>query len=551
MEQANAVPRESATPAARQSPWAPLSSPAFRALWLATLVSNTGAAMQAVGAGWLMTALSPGALLVALVQTATMLPMFLLVLPAGVLGDILDRRKLLIFSQCWSLLSASLLGVITLAGGVSPNSLLLLTFALGVGTALQTPPFQAIVPELVPRERMPSAVALNSMGVNIARAVGPAVGGVLISMAGVGSVFLLNAVSFLFTIIVLWRWKRPPTVSKLPPEHFFPALRIGWRYARQNAQLLAVLVRAAVFFAGAAALWALLPLIGKQKLESGPHGYAILLSCLGIGAVSAVFTLPKLRDKVSADTVVIGSSVAFAVATAVAAVSDRFHVVAAFMMIGGWAWLACLSTFNVTAQFAIAEWVKSRGLAVYQIAFFGALALGSIVWGQVAAATSLETTLLIASAAIVLGCLTAGKFKLASPRDLQPALYWPEPHVLLEDAFNRGVILTTIEYDTDPADASAFLDAIRDLASTRRRNGAYRWGVYEDMAKPGRFVEQFLSDSWLEHLRHHERTTSADQAAQERVKALHRGPTPPRVAHWAAPGPIANSNSKTSTFRSS
>ena len=189
---------------------------------------------------------------------------------------------------------------------------------------------------------------------------------------------------------------------------------------------------------------------------------------------------------------------------------------------------------------------------MYQIAFFGALALGSIVWGQVAAATSLETTLLIASAAIVLGCLTAGKFKLASPRDLQPALSWPEPHVLLEDAFqSRRDPHDDRVQDTDPADASAFLDAIKDLASTRRRNGAYRWGVYEDMAKPGRFVEQFLSDSWLEHLRHHERTTSADQAAQERVKALHRGPTPPRVAHWAAPGPIANSNSKTSTFRSS
>ena len=415
MEQANAVPRDSATPAARQSPWAPLSSPAFRALWLATLASNTGAAMQAVGAGWLMTALSTDALLVALVQAATMLPMFLLVLPAGVLGDILDRRKLLVFSQCWSLLSASLLGVVTLAGWVSPNSLLLLTFALGVGTALQTPPFQAIVPELVPREHMPSAVALNSMGVNIARAVGPAVGGVLISTAGVGSVFLLNAVSFLFTIVVLWRWKRQAPVRKLPPEHFFPALRIGWRYARQNPQLLAVLVRAAVFFAGAAALWALLPLIGKQKLESGPNGYAILLSCLGIGAVSAVFTLPKLREKVSADSVMIGSSVAFAVATAVAALSDSFHVIAAFMMIAGWAWLACLSTFNVTAQFAIAEWVKSRGLAMYQIAFFGALAVGSIVWGQVAAATSIETTLLIASAAIVLGCLTAAEVQACKP----------------------------------------------------------------------------------------------------------------------------------------
>jgi hypothetical protein len=249
-----------------------------------------------------------------------------------------------------------------------------------------------------------------------------------------------------------------------------------------------------------------------------------------------VFTLPKLREKVSADAVTVGSSVVFAVAAAVPALSDDFRVIAAFMAIAGWAWLACLSTFNVTAQFAIAEWVKSRGLAMYQIAFFGALALGSIVWGQVAAATSLETTLLISSAAMVLGCLSAAKFKLAYPRDLQAVSYWPEPHVLLEDAFNRGVILTAIEYDTDPADATAFLEAIDELASTRRRNGAYAWGIYEDIEKPGRFVEQFLTDSWLEHLRHHERMTVVDRAVQERVNAFHRDATPPRVMHWAAPG---------------
>src|SRR5262245_14802392 len=242
----------------RQSSWAPLSFPTYRTLWIATVASGVGSAMQAVGAGWLMTTMSPSPVLVSLVQAATMLPLFLLVLPAGVLGDIVDRRRLLLFSQWWSLAAALLLGLLTHAGITSPGLLLLFTFALGIGTALQTPALQAVVPELVPREGLPLAVALNSMGMNIARAVGPAVGGILIAAAGAGSVFLFNGVSFLFMIVALWRWRREPRVHKLPPEHFFSAMRTGWRYTRQNPQLLAVLVRAAVFFGFAAALWALL-----------------------------------------------------------------------------------------------------------------------------------------------------------------------------------------------------------------------------------------------------------------------------------------------------
>jgi MFS family permease len=529
---------DSSSATARPSPWAPLSFPTFRALWIATVVSNIGAAMQAVGSGWLMTSMSPSPLLVALVQAATMLPMFFFVLPAGVLGDILDRRRLLILAQLWSLASALALAVITLTGWISPWLLLLFTFCLGMGTALQTPPFQAIVNELVPRDRMASAVALNSMGLNIARALGPAVGGVLIAAAGPASVFLFNAVSFTFVIVVLCRWKRQPRAQKLPPEHFFSAMRVGWRYTRQNPQLLVVLIRAAAFFAFAAALWALLPLIGKQKLESGPNGYAILLSCIGVGAVVAVFTLPKIRERISADALTVGSALLFAVATAAPAIFDSFYVVAGFMVVGGWAWLACLTTFNVAAQFAIADWVKSRGLAMYQIAFFGALALGSIAWGQVAAATSVTSALWLASGALVLGCLMATRFRLESGggRDLQPALSWPEPHVLLTDTASRGVILTTIDYQVDPADREAFLRAMLDLKSVRRRNGGYRWGLYEDVERPGRFVEHFLTDSWIEHLRQHERLTVSDRAIQQRANAFHKDAAPPRVTHFAAPG---------------
>jgi MFS family permease len=529
----------SARPAAiAPSPWAPLSYPTFRALWLANVASDIGGAMHGVGAGWLMTAMSPSPLIVAMVQAATMLPMFLLVMPAGVLGDILDRRKLLIFALAWSLVGAFLLGIFTLVGWMSPWILLFFTFTLGIGTALATPPFQSIVPELVPRDQLTSAVSLNSTGVNIARAVGPAVGGLLISLAGPASVFLFNAVSYLFTIFVLWRWQRAPRLDKLPPEHFFAALRVGFRYARRNPQLQTVLVRAMAFFFSATALWALLPLIGAQKLEGSPNGYAILLSCLGVGAVSAAFTLPKLRTKISPDAITVGAAFAFASATLISALSDNFYLIAVLMIAAGWGWLASLSTFNATTQLAIAEWVRGRGLAMYQIAFFGCQAIGSMVWGQVASATSIPTALLIAAGGLVVGSAAALRFKLAGAGklDLQPSLHWPEPRVVLEDTADRGPVLTTVEYEIEPAKTGAFLGVLQALKASRLRNGGYGWGVYEDVSQPGRYIEHFFTDSWVEHLRQHQRTTLADKAVQDKVNAFHNGPTPPRVSHLAAPG---------------
>lgn len=529
-----------------ESAWAPLSFPTFRALWLANVASDVGGAMHAVGAGWLMTSLSPSPLIVALVQAATMLPMFLLVMPAGVLGDILDRRKLLIFAQLWSLVGALVLGLLTLAGWMSPLILLALTFTLGIGSALATPPFQSIVPELVPRDRMPGAVSLNSMGVNIARAVGPAIGGVLISSAGVAWVFLLNAASFLFVVFVLWRWKRQPRVSRLPPEQFLPAMRTGWRYARRHPQLQAVLARAAAFFIFATALWALLPLVGKQVLANSSNGYALLLSCLGVGAVLAAFTLPRVRTRLSPDALSLLAAVLFAAATGVTAMAQEFAIVAVAMVVAGWAWLASLSTFNVTAQLVIADWVKGRGLATYQIAFFGCQAIGSVIWGQVATMSSVPTALGAAAVGLLAGCASALKFRLARPGDLnlQPSLHWPEPLVLIDDASERALVLTTVEYRVSPADVPAFLVALRGLEQTRRRNGSFDWGVFEDMEQPGRFVEQFLSESWTDHLRQHERTTESDRLTQEAVNRFHQGDGPPRVTHLAAPSPGADTRTK-------
>lgn len=521
----------------RQSPWAPLSHPTFRALWTANLVSDIGTAMHAVAAGWLMTEMAPAPLIVALVQAATMLPMFLLLLPAGAMGDIFDRRRLLIMAQTWSLAGALLLGVVTIAGWISPVSLLLLTLLLGVGSALATPSFQSVVPELVPRENLPAAVSLSSMGVNIARALGPALAGVLISTAGAGVVFFVNAASFVLTIIVLVRWKRQARVNTLPAEPFLAALRTGWRYAAHNEGFRSVLIRSASFFSFAAALWALLPLVGAERLDGG-NGYAILLSCLGIGAVVGALTLPKMRLKLSSDRISFIAVSIFAVATIVTGLVDNFYVIALAMLPAGWAWLANLTTFNITARFSIADWVMSRGLALNQMVFFGCQAVGSLLWGQIAQVTSVYIALTTAGAAMLIAMLTGLRFKLITPAktDLQASRHWAEPIVFLKDANERGPVLTLIEYEIKSTEAARFLAAIQALAGSRERNGGYGWSVHQDMGRPGRYVEQFFSHTWLEHLRQHERTTLADKVLQDAVNAFHTLPEPPRVSHLAAPG---------------
>ena len=517
-------------------PWTPLSQRTFRALWLANLVSDIGTAMHAVGAGWLMTQLAPSPFIVALVQAASTLPMFLLLLPAGALGDILDRRRLLIFALCWSVLAALLLGFATVAGWITPALLIWFTLALGIGAALAVPSFQAVVPELVPRDLLPAAVSLSSMGVNIARAAGPALAGLLIASFGVASVFVFNAASTVFTILVLWRWKRAAGAAALPPESFWSALRIGARYALHNSPLLAVLVRSAAFYTFAVALWALLPLVGAQ-LGEGATGYAILLSCLGAGAVIGALTLPTIRPKMSSERLSALATLIFAAAIAAAALVGDFRIVAAFMVAGGWAWLANLTTFNITARFNIADWVMSRGLAINQMVFFGGMTIGSIVWGQVASLASIQIALIAASVGMVAALAASARLPLASPdkSDLKPSLHWADPAVALQEANPDSRVLTTIEYEIEPANAAEFLAALQELRVSRLRNGGYGWGVYQDLQAPGRYVEQFLTSSWVEHLRQHQRTTLGDKSLQDRVLGFHRGVQPPRVTHLAAP----------------
>lgn len=522
-----------ATPA-RASAFGPLREPVFRALWIATFASNVGTWIQDVGAAWLMTGLAPSAVMVALVRAANSLPLFLLALPAGALADVVDRRRLLLFSQAWMLIAAALLGVLTLGGLVTPTLLLALTFALGIGAALNAPAWQAIVPELVPPTQLREAVSLNSMSVNLARAVGPAIGGLLIAATGPAATFLLNAVSFFGVIVVLYRWRRTPSESVLPAERVAGAMRAGLRYVRHAPRVRVLLLRSAVFVLFASALWSLLPVMARFELGRGPAGYGILLGFFGFGAVAAASALPRLRQRWTLDRLVTGAIVAFAAMMFTFAGSRHAGLSELAMVVAGAAWLIVLSSFNASLHSLVPGWVRGRAMAFSILVFFGGMALGSAVWGAVATATGVRTALVIAAAGALVSLALTARHRLRGGKrlNLSPSVHWPAPEVFKAPQPDQGPVVVTVEYTIDPARRDDFLLAMQRVRRIRRRDGAINWGILGDVADPARLVETFVVESWLEHLRQHERVTVSDRALLDRARAFHTGSLPPRVTHF-------------------
>jgi MFS family permease len=518
------------------SSWSPLGHALFRALWLAAVASNIGTWLHNVGAEWFMTNRAPTPLVVALMQTAENAPIFLLALPSGALADIVDRRRLLLFSQGWMLLSGGTLAFLALMGWVTPAILLILTFSLGLGTALNAPAWQAIVPELVPRSELPAAVSLNSVAFNIARAVGPALGGLVVAALGSWAVFLLNSISFVGVIFVIYRWRREPLESISPTERVMGAMRAGLRYVRHAPELRAVLIRTAVFASCASALWAMLPLIARKDLGLGATGYGILLGSLGAGAILGAVVLPKARQLLSANLLVICGTILFAAATLALAYIRVFSLLSIAMIFGGLAWMTTMSSFNIGAQTVVPEWVRARALAIYLLSFFGSLAAGSALWGIMAEHFGIPLALLSAALALIVGLVAALFFPLRinEQLNLSPSLHWSEPTVVSEPPPEHGPVLVIVEYRIDTERADEFLLAMKDLERILRRDGATRWGLFADPAQPGRYVETFLVESWAEHMRQHARVTIEDRAAQERVRSFHIGDAPPVVTHLIA-----------------
>jgi MFS family permease len=504
------------------------------------VVSNIGTWMQNVGGAWLMTDLTSSAVLVTLMQTATSLPIFLAGLPAGALADLVDRRRLLLVAQGWMLLAAGLLGGLTLFHVMNPWLLLLFTFAIGLGTAFNAPAWQAIIPEIMPGRRMPAAIVLESAGFNIARAVGPTLGGFVVAWLGPGANFLLNSASFLATMFALVGWKRPRRTSQLPAERLLSATRTGLRYASHAPELHAVLVRTTAFMLCASALWALLPQVARRDMALASSGYGILLGSLGSGAVVGALLLPFIRERFSADLRVAGASVVFALATLALGYVPNLLVLSGILAAAGIAWMVITSGLNVIVQSCVPQWVKARALATYLLVFQGTLAGASLAWGVVADHLGDAITLAAASAALLVGIVLTWRWRLEPTEsiDVRPVQLLPQPELEHEPDPWEGPVMVIAEYRVDLNKAADFVVAMRQLGRLRRRDGAMRWGLFRDPATPGRYLETFMVESWVEHLRQVERATLADRAIDAHARSFLVGADQPTVKHMvAAQGP--------------
>jgi len=513
--------------------WGPFRYRLFAVIWIATVVSNVGGWMYNVASGWLMTSLDPQPLIVSLVQVANSLPMFLLAIPAGALVDILDRRRFLICGESAIMITSTAFAALVWLHWITPVNLLLLSVVVTAGSAVTYPAWQAVVTQLVPRADLPMAVAANSVGINVSRAVGPALGGIAIGALGIAAPFWFNAFSNAGVIAALIWW-RPPSrpATHLPPERFGDAVRTGFRHARYNRHLSATLIRAIAFFVFASAYWALLPLVARYQISGGPVVYGTLLAVIGASAVGGAFLLRRVKAKLGADRLFAAATVATAAASGLFALAHELATAVAASLIAGASWIAAVAVLNVSAQVALPEWVRGRGLAMYATVMFGALTLGSALWGELAALTGLPAALSLAAAGAIIALpLTRGwKLQTGANVDFSPSMHWPDPvttHAIEED---RGPVLVTVEYRIDPKNREAFLQALSRSAFQRRRNGAYGWGVFEDPAEEGRFIETFQTDSWLEHLRQHQRVTKADRLAEQAARHFQIG-AGPKITH--------------------
>jgi MFS family permease len=508
-------------------------------MWGAQFVSNIGSWMQTVAAQWLMLTLTSSATYVALVQTAAGLPVVLFAVLAGTIGDLVDRRRFLLITQTVMLAAAAALGVLAIAGLVTPWVLLALIFAVGTGQALTSPTWQTLQPELVSPAERPQAISLGSVNQNLARAVGPAIGGVILAATNAGTVFLANAVTFIAVIAVIAAWHSTRAPGALPREHVGAAVRAGGRYVAASPVLRVILIRAGLFIFFASAVWALLPLTAQSALHLGSGGYGLLLGSVGIGAVGGAGLLPRLRARLSPDAMLATGSIGLAAVTLVLAFAQVIAADAVALAVGGGCWILALSTLSSLYQLSLPQWIKARGMSFYLVVFQGGNAVGSAVMGIAAAHAGLSTTLTIAAAGLALGPLAAlaWRFQKIPPEELQPAGDWPAPQLVTAAGPESpvGPVLVTVEYLARPGSENELMTALERTRFSRRRTGATSWRAWRDASDPSRILEQFVVASWDEHLRQHERVTQRDQARLDRVRALTDPGHPVTVTHWLTP----------------
>ncbi len=520
----------------RPSAWAPLRDRTFRMLWLVWLTANVCMWMNDVAAAWVMTTLTSSPMLVALVQTASASPVFLLGLPSGAFADILDRRRYFITTQLWVAGNAAILFLVTVAGGLTPYVLLALVFTNGIGLAMRWPVFAAVVPELVPRTLLPAALALNGVATNLSRVVGPLVAGAIIAALGSAYVFALNFALSLAAGLVLLRWKRRSKPSVLPGERFLGAMRLGWQYVRESRRMRDAVIRTSAFFLNSTALLALLPLVAKTLHGGGARTYTLLLASLGAGAVFAATRLPQLRARWSGDQLIVYGSLANALGTAIVSAAPSPWVASPAMVVAGMGWITTANSVTISAQHALPDWVRARGMSIYQMAIMGSSALGALVWGRIAEGSGVRLSLACAAASMLAGLvLTRGRpLSGAEAEDHTPIHPWEEPVPAREIEPDAGPVMVTLEYLIEPTRAEEFERVMAKSRGARLRGGAVSWGLFEDVQVPGRYIEYFACESWADYLRRFDRFSAFDVQDQDERFAFHLGPDPPRITRYLA-----------------
>ena len=517
----------------RSSPWEPLKLPLFRALWIGSVVSNIGSTMNDTAAVWTMATLTASAAMVSLMQTMSSLPLFLFALPAGALADLVDWRRLILLAQTGALLTASGMALLAWKGLLNQPLLLLATFQLGVAAAFTTPAWQAMVPEIVGKEQLSSAIALNGVGYNIARALGPIAGGLLVAALGPAMVFGFNALSFVAVIAVTLAGRFPVAPRSAQREQMLGAMTAAVRYARHAPAMKAVLWRGGVHVFSAVAPVALLPIMVHERGWSGSD-FGVLMGCYGAGAiVMALLVLPRLRARLSFDEVLAGASVASAISAASLAWMPDRMAMGAVLALGGAAWMTGLNTFSVASQRAFPNWVRARSSAIYLVVMQGAFAAGALTWGQVSSHFGAHVALSVAAGGLVISALLHRRLPISHVQwlNLTPSNHWPGHSLSSEPAPDDGPVLITIEYQIDPTDVAAFRAAMYHLRQTRLRDGAFRCSLFQDLDNPQLFRETFLVGSWAEHIRQHARATMEDQRIEQAVIDFHRGTESPMVRH--------------------
>jgi MFS family permease len=503
---------------------------AFTVILIASVVSSVGDAMSDTSMNWLMTSLNPDPVMVSTVQIAITLPMFLLTVPAGAITDIVDPRRLLIGVQLYVAIIAIGFAAAIALNWQDPKLLLGTTFLLGVGGALAAPAWQLIAPMLVSSDELDNAIAINNTGYNVSRAIGPLLGGLSIAAFGIGFPFWFNGLSYFAIVAVLIWWRTPGKVPEtLPAERVLSAMRTGLRYALNNRDIDSTLIRAIAFFPFASAIWALLPLIARTKMHNGPEVYGALLGSIGIGSIVGSLSLNKLKERLGPDGLaVLGTMGTIVALVSFGAARGPFLAFAASFL-AGVCWTLMMTTLFMSAQVALPEWVRGRGLAIFLTVYFGAMTIGSAIWGKIASLEGLSVALYISAAGALAGMSLTRRWKLqtGAAQDLTPSMHWRTPVFVNRVEDRQGPILVTIEYNIDPKDSEPFLTLIQEIGRERMRDGAYAWNVFVDPTTVGRFIETCLIQSLLELKHSRTRVTNADRLIEEEMRRFLKGPPKP------------------------